>query len=89
MKKRDATAVVRRFPRRRVRLLLILATVLAIALIAIIESGARELFFGVLFINLVLVFDTADAVRRWLPVTLALYAGALVVNGLDLSWYLN
>jgi hypothetical protein len=44
------------------------ATTAALLFLVGIESGARELFFGCLFVNLVLLFYDADVNRRLLPV---------------------
>ena len=44
-----------------------------IALFVLIEAGAREIFFGVLFLNLLLLFSERDWIRRLAPISVALY----------------
>ncbi len=52
---------------------------LILAMIVLIELGARELFFGVLFCNLVLVMHPRDLGRALLPVSIGLYVLALLL----------
>jgi len=54
-----------------------LAALVAIALVAGIQLGARELGFGLLFANLLLLFPERDWNRRLLPAFAALYLYAL------------
>lgn len=44
-----------------------IAIVLGIAFIAVIESGAREFVFGLIFVNLLLIHLRSDANRRYVP----------------------
>jgi len=50
---------------------------MTLALIVFIQLGARELFFGMLFCNLVLVLHPRDVGRRLLPVSVGIYVIAL------------
>lgn len=53
---------------------------MTLALILVIQLGARELFFGLLFCNLVLVMHPRDAGRKLLPVTAGMYLLALLLE---------
>ena len=44
-----------------------------IALFVLIEAGAREIFFGVLFLNMLGLFAERDWIRRALPLSGVLY----------------
>ena len=62
----------------------------AFALFLLIEAGAREIFFGVLFLNLLLLFSERDWIRRGLPLSLALYLLAFASRmGWLPGWNLN
>ena len=50
-----------------------LAIPAAIALFVLIEAGAREIFFGVLFLNMLGLFAERDWIRRALPLSGVLY----------------
>lgn len=54
----------------------------ALGLIVLIQLGARELFFGVLFCNLVLVLHPRDIGRTLLPLSAGLYTLALLLMAL-------
>ena len=72
---------------RRTRPVALIATV---AFLVLVEAGAREVFFGVLFVNLVLLFSSRSWVRALLPASVALYlvsAGSQL--GLLPDWNLN
>lgn len=63
------------------------ALVALIGYIGTIEIAAREIFFGGLIVNLVLLFAPIDAGRRALPFFFALYAWALLsLAGLLPGW---
>ena len=62
----------------------------AFALFILIEAGARELFFGVLFLNLLLLFAEQDWLRRLAPISIALYLAAFASRmGWLPGWNLN
>jgi hypothetical protein len=62
----------------------------AVGLFLAIEAGAREVFFGVLFVNLVLLFSEQDLNRRLLPVSIGLYLLAFAsLMGWMPGWRLN
>jgi hypothetical protein len=65
------------------------AVFLTLGLMLTIELGARELFFGVLFCNLILMLHPADLIRRWLPITLVIYGVALVMALLGIEGFLT
>jgi hypothetical protein len=56
------------------------AATVAIVFLVLIETGARELFFGALFVNLVLLFYRTDLNRRLLPWFAALLAGLVLLR---------
>jgi len=60
------------------------ATVAVIVFLAAIETGAYEILFGVLFVNLVLLFARANWVGRLYPAFAALYA---YLAGVHLGWF--
>jgi len=60
-----------------------LAVVASLALVAAIEAGARELFFGMLYANLALLFTTSDWHQRFRPV-FALALAALLLSRLGI-----
>ena len=69
---------------RRTRTVAAVATVL---FLAAVELGAREIMFGILFVNLVLLFLRGNWTGRLLPIFLAAYAYLIVVNlGLLPQW---
>jgi hypothetical protein len=49
-----------------------------IAFVAVIESGAREIVFGLLFVNLLLVFLSSDANRRFVPLAVIICVVVIV-----------
>ena len=51
---------------------------MTLGLIVVVEVGARELFLGLLFCNLVLVLHPRDVGRRLLPFVAAIYVLALL-----------
>ena len=53
---------------------------MALALIVFIELGAREVFFGLLFCNLVLVLHPRDVGRKLAPVVAGIYVLALLLK---------
>jgi len=55
------------------------AVVASIVYLTLIELGARELFFGGLMVNLLLLFWPSDVVRRTLPIFAAAYFYLLLV----------
>ena len=57
-----------------------LAAAVTIAFMALIQSGARELFFGSLFVNLVLLFYDRDVNRKLLPLFGLLLATLVAVR---------
>lgn len=62
---------------------------LAAAMMLAIEAGARELFFGVLYVNVMLVFLPGTAVRRLLPATIAIYVVVTVLKLAGVPWTLT
>lgn len=58
----------------------VIATVAAMALIAAIELPAREVIFGVLFINIALLFLGSNWIKRLLPVSLAFHAYVVLIS---------
>jgi hypothetical protein len=72
---------------RRTRALAVVATVVFLALV---EAGAREVFFGVMFVNLVLLYSERNWVRMLLPVSITLYLVSVASQvGLLPHWGLN
>jgi hypothetical protein len=61
-----------------------LATIAVIAFLAAVESGAYEIMFGVLFVNLMLLFGRANWPGRLFPAFAAMY-GYLI--GVHLGWF--
>lgn len=57
-----------------------LAIWITLMLIVFIQLGARELFFGLLFCNLVLVLHPRDVSRRLLPIMAGIYVLALLLK---------
>ena len=53
---------------------------MTLALIVLIQLAARELFFGLLFCNLVLVLHPRDVGRRLLPIVAGIYVLALLLK---------
>ena len=66
------------------------AAILSIVFLGAIEFGAREFYFGFLFINLLLLFPTRDWNRRLFPVFVIAYGYMLAVKlGLAPEWFFN
>ena len=53
---------------------------MTLALIVFVELGAREVFFGLLFCNLVLVLHPRDISRRLAPIVAGMYVLALLLK---------
>lgn len=53
---------------------------MTLALIVLVQLAARELFFGLLFCNLVLVLHPRDVGRRLLPIMAGIYVLALLLK---------
>jgi hypothetical protein len=60
------------------------AMLAVIVFLAAVESGAYEIMFGVLFVNLVLLFARTNWVGRLYPGFAALYAYLI---GVHLGWF--
>ncbi len=56
---------------------------------AVIECAARELFFGALFINLLLLFPRRDLNSRLLPLFVLLYGGLVALRLFLPGWFLT
>jgi len=66
------------------------AAAAAVALVGAIEFGAREIFFGCLFVNLLLSFFERDLLRWSVPASVVLYAGLLTARlGFRVDWWFN
>jgi len=59
------------------------ALFVGIVFVALIEIGAREILFGLLFVNLLLMFLSTDANRRFVPIVAITCAIAILVQ---LGW---
>jgi hypothetical protein len=57
-----------------------LAIWLTLGMLLVVELGAREVFFGLLFGHLLLALHPEDLNRRLLPFSLAVYALALLAK---------
>ncbi len=66
------------------------AVIVTVVFLVLVEAGAREVFFGVLFVNLVLLFSSRNWVRTLLPASVALYLVSTASQlGLLPDWSLN
>jgi len=67
-----------------------IAIVATVSFLAMVEAGAREVFFGVLFVNLILLFSKKNLNRLLLPVSLLLYLVSVASQtGILPDWGLN
>jgi hypothetical protein len=65
------------------------AAVLAMVFTAALQTAARELFFGALFINFLLLFPRPAAHRRFLPAFAVFYASLLILRVFAPAVYFN